>query len=62
MPIFLLMPISILFIEIRSHRSLEKGQLLGNFSHKQLTHALECDVFFADPYCSWQRGLNENNN
>jgi IS30 family transposase len=30
--------------------------------HKQLTQALECDVFFADPYCSWQRGLNENTN
>jgi IS30 family transposase len=30
--------------------------------HKALTQALECDVFFADPYCSWQRGLNENTN
>ena len=30
--------------------------------HKQLTQALGCDVFFADPYCSWQRGLNENTN
>ena len=30
--------------------------------HKKLTEALKCDVFFADPYCSWQRGLNENTN
>ncbi len=30
--------------------------------HKKLTEALQCDVFFADPYCSWQRGLNENTN
>ena len=30
--------------------------------HKQLTQALECDVFFADSYCAWQRGLNDNTN
>ena len=24
--------------------------------------ALECDVYFADAYCSWQRGTNENTN
>ena len=30
--------------------------------HKQLTQALGCDVFFADSYCAWQRGLNDNTN
>jgi IS30 family transposase len=30
--------------------------------HEQMTKSLNCDVYFADPYCSWQRGLNENTN
>lgn len=30
--------------------------------HKEVAKELTCDVFFADPYCSWQRGLNENTN
>jgi len=30
--------------------------------HKEVAKKLSCDVFFADPYCSWQRGLNENTN
>jgi len=30
--------------------------------HEQMTTALNADVYFADPYCSWQRGLNENTN
>ena len=30
--------------------------------HEQMTKDLKCDVYFADPYCSWQRGLNENTN
>ena len=21
-----------------------------------------CDVYFADPYCAWQKGSNENSN
>jgi IS30 family transposase len=28
--------------------------------HKKMTESLQCDVYFADPYCPWQRGLNEN--
>lgn len=30
--------------------------------HEKMTEGLGCDVYFADPYCSWQRGLNENTN
>jgi len=30
--------------------------------HEKMTSDLGCDVYFADPYCSWQRGLNENTN
>jgi IS30 family transposase len=27
-----------------------------------MTESLKCDVCFAGPDCSWQRGLNENTN
>jgi len=30
--------------------------------HEQITKALGARVYFADPYSSWQRGLNENTN
>ncbi len=30
--------------------------------HEQITAALDAKVYFADPYSSWQRGLNENTN
>lgn len=30
--------------------------------HEQMTEALGAKVYFADPYSSWQRGLNENTN
>ncbi|PKG37982.1 IS30 family transposase [Psychromonas sp. Urea-02u-13] len=30
--------------------------------HEVMTEHLSCGVYFADPYCSWQRGLNENTN
>ena len=31
-------------------------------SHESVANALRIKVYFADPYCSWQRGLNENTN
>jgi IS30 family transposase len=30
--------------------------------HEKVTKTLGSPVYFADPYCSWQRGLNENTN
>ena len=31
-------------------------------SHEEIAAALECDFYFARPYHSWERGLNENTN
>jgi IS30 family transposase len=30
--------------------------------HQKMIAALDATVYFADPYSSWQRGLNENKN
>ncbi len=30
--------------------------------YKELEDQLDCDVYFADPYCAWQKGSNENTN
>ena len=30
--------------------------------HKALAAALQCDIYFAHPYHSWERGLNEHTN
>jgi len=31
-------------------------------THEQVSAALDCQFFFAHPYSSWERGLNENTN
>ena len=31
-------------------------------NHENISNALNCQVFFAHPYQSWERGLNENTN
>ena len=30
--------------------------------HERMAASLETEIFFAHPYCSWERGLNENDN
>ena len=29
---------------------------------RDIEKALHCDMYFADPYCAWQKGTNENLN
>ena len=29
---------------------------------REIENALHCDMYFADPYCAWQKGTNENLN
>jgi IS30 family transposase len=30
--------------------------------HEKVANELECDFYFAHPYASWERGINENTN
>lgn len=38
----------------------DRGTEFANW--KEIEEALHCDVYFADPYCAWQKGSNENSN
>lgn len=40
--------------------TLDNGKEFSGFKHVE--DALDVDIYFADPYCSWQRGTNENTN
>ena len=33
-----------------------------NSGHEEIARLLEAEFYFAHPYCSWERGLNENTN
>ncbi|MBR1746724.1 MAG: IS30 family transposase [Clostridia bacterium] len=35
----------------------------SEFAHwRQMEEKLKCEVYFADAYCAWQKGTNENSN
>ncbi|MCS3904639.1 IS30 family transposase [Methylohalomonas lacus] len=46
----------------RFFRTLTLDNGLEFAAHEKLADALAVDVYFADPYASWQRGINENTN
>jgi len=45
---------------LRRTMTLDNGKEFAE--HQRLTNKLGTKVYFADPYASWQRGLNENTN
>ena len=38
----------------------DRGPEFANWEN--IENRLHCDVYFADPYCAWQKGTNENSN
>lgn len=38
----------------------DRGSEFGNW--REIERRLKCEVYFADPYCAWQKGTNENSN
>ena len=38
----------------------DRGAEFANW--RKIEERLHCDVYFADPYCAWQKGTNENLN
>jgi len=45
---------------LRRTLTLDNGKEFAD--HEHLTHQLDLGVYFAEPYCSWQRGTNEHTN
>ena len=46
--------------DLRLSLTYDRGREMSN--HKELSAALNLDIYFADPYSPWQRGTNENTN
>lgn len=46
--------------QARKTLTLDNGK--ENYNHYKLTRVLGIKTYFCDPYCSWQRGSNENHN
>lgn len=44
----------------RKTLTLDNGK--ENYNHQKLVNLLGIQTYFCDPYCSWQRGSNENHN
>ena len=38
----------------------DRGAEFANWAN--IERRLGCEVYFADPYCAWQKGTNENSN
>ena len=38
----------------------DRGSEFANW--RQIEKVLNCNMYFADPYCAWQKGTNENLN
>ena len=53
-------------IRLKSYRQMVRTPTFDNglkfAGHSSIVKALNCKVFFARPYASWQRGINENYN
>lgn len=45
---------------LRKTITFDRGKEFGE--HQVLAEKTQLEVYFADPYCSWQRGTNENTN
>jgi len=45
---------------MRHTLTVDNGKEFAGF--KDIERALDIDIYFAQPYCSWQRGINENTN
>lgn len=46
--------------ELRRTLTLDNGKEFAE--HRRLTRQLALPIYFADPYCAWQRGTNEHTN